>query len=134
MLVRVAALALAVVALAAPATAARADGTDDDESRVRVACLGGTAELRVRVADNDDDAGAPRLELELRVDAARSVRAWRIVLLHERRLIFEGMRRPAGGGYSLRLRRLVPNWPGRETISARLTAPSGRTCRLAATI
>ena len=132
MSVRAAALAAALVALAAPG-AAMGSGADDDEARVRVGCLGGKAELRVRAEESDGDR-AGTLEVELRVEVERPVRSLRIVLLHERRLIFEGTRRPSGAGDSVRLRRIVPDWPGRETVTARVTAPSGRTCRLAATI
>jgi hypothetical protein len=131
MFVRAAALTAALVALAAPGAAM--GSASDDEARVRVGCLGGKAELRVRAEDSDDDS-AGTLEVELRVEVERPVRSLRIVLLHERRLIFEGTRRPSGTGDSVRLRRIVPDWPGRETVTARVIAPSGRTCRLAATI
>jgi hypothetical protein len=133
MFVRAAALAAALVALVAPGAALGSDA-NDDEARVRVGCLGGRAELRVRAEDDGDDDRAATLEVELRVEVERPVRSFRVVLLHERRLIFEGTRRASGSGDSLRLRRIIPDWPGRETVTARVTAPSGRTCRLAATI
>lgn len=120
-----------LVALALPGLSA-ASGVKDDESRVRVACLGGTAELRLRARDEDEEDAT--IEIELRVDVRRSVSTWRVVVLHERQLVYKGTRRSIDSGYSYRLRRVVPNWPGSETVTARLTAPSGRTCRLAATI
>lgn len=124
--------ALVVLFALALAVPAAPSGDGDDESRVRVACLGGTAELRLRA--EEDDGGVGTIEVELRVDVRRAVSSWRVVLLHERRLVFQGTRRSSGGGYSFRLRRVVPDWPGIESVSARLTAPSGRTCRVAATI
>lgn len=125
----------ALVVLVALAVAVPASPRDhgDDESRVRVACLGGTAELRLR-AEEDEGAVGGTIEIELRVDVRRAVSSWRVVLLHERQLVFQGTRRSSGDGYSFRLRRVVRDWPGSESVSARLIAPSGRTCRVAATI
>jgi hypothetical protein len=118
-------VALALVALTVPAGAG-ASGRDGDDVRVRAACVGGRAELRLRADDGV-------LDIELRVDA-RSRSEWRIVLLHERTLVYQGRRRPSAGGYSIRLQRTVPDWPGRETITARVKTATGRSCRLAATI
>jgi hypothetical protein len=116
-------LTAVALGLAAPAAA-----DDDDEARVRAACAGGRAELRLRT-DSDDQT----IEIELRVDSQKRV-AWRIVLLHERTLVFQGVRNATGTGYSFRLRRTVQDWPGRETVTARIRTATGRTCRLAATI
>lgn len=116
-------LALVLAVLAAPATAA----ADDDEARVRASCAG--AEIRLRL-----DAEERRtIEIELRVDARRAGRTFRIVLLHERTLVLKGLRRTTSSG-SLRIRTSVDDWPGRETVTARVGTPSGRTCVIAATI
>jgi hypothetical protein len=118
-------VALVLVALTVPAGAG-ASGRDGDDVRVRAACIGGRAELRLRADDGV-------LDIELRVDA-RSRAEWRIVLLHERTLVYQGRRRPSAGGYSIRVQRTVADWPGRETITARIKTATGRSCRLAATI
>jgi hypothetical protein len=116
----VALLTVAALAAAAPAAA-------DDDTRVRKACPGGTAELRLK-ADGDT------IEVELRV-SSRTSRTWRIVLLHERNLVFQGIRRATGSsGYSVRIRRTIPDWPGSETVTASMRTATTRTCRLAATI
>ncbi len=123
-------VALMIVALAMPAAGA-ADGgrgREGHEARARIACAGGRAELRLKV---EDDQSA--IEIELRVDARRGVQTFRIVLLHERTLVFSGIRRTTREG-SLRFRRTVADWPWPETITARIATTSGRTCSLEATI
>jgi hypothetical protein len=157
-LVAVAAGMLALF-LAGPSSAST---TDDREVRERVKCLGGTVELRLKIessgsgdssgsgssgsggddsgsggsgGDGDDEPEEGELiEVELRIRVPNPVKSWRIVLLHERQLVFQGRGRSSGDGYSYRLRRTLPNWPGAETIVVRMTAPSGRTCRIAATV
>lgn len=127
-----AALAAVAIALAVPATGAASDDEDENESVTRVSCVGGTAELRLRAEDDDDEAGG-EIAIELRVDVRRPVFTWRLVLLHERRIVYQGTR-STRSGYSLRFARSVPEWLGRQTVAARLATPSGRYCRLEATI
>ena len=112
--------------LAAAACAVPASAAADDDARVRAACAGGTAELRLKA---DDDT----IEVELRL-SSRKRGTWRIVLLHDRMLVFQGTRRATGSGYAFRVRRTIPDWPGRETVTASMRTSTGRTCRLAATI
>jgi hypothetical protein len=137
------ALAAVAIALAFPASGFAGDDEyhdhDHDRAVTRVACLGGTAELRLETDhdeedDDDDDERGREIEIELRVDVQRPVAQWRLVLLHERRLVYQGIRRSSRDGYALRYRRDVPDWDGRQTVTARLATPSGRTCRLEATI
>jgi hypothetical protein len=116
-----------LAALIAPAVAV-ADA--EDEARARTACAGGRAELRLKAEEED---GTETIEVELRVDARRGARQLRIVVLHERRLLFSGVRSTTREG-SYRLRRPVADWPGRETFTARIGTPGGRTCVLEATI
>jgi len=118
---------LALLLLLALPGVAVADRGGDDETRVRTKCAGGTAELRLRT--RDDDAAAA-IEIEFRIDTRRP-EAWRIVVLHERSLVYQGSRRATR---SLRYRRLVPDWPGRETVAVRATTRTGRACRLQAAI
>lgn len=123
-------LVLLLAALALPA-AARSDdggggGGEDDEVRVGVTCAGGRAELRLEVEDEE-------IEVELRLDGRAGVRPVRIVILHERRLVYRGLRSTNRLG-SLRLRLTIADWPWREAVTARVGLPSGRTCVLEATI
>ncbi|HSL64888.1 MAG TPA: hypothetical protein VK874_09550 [Gaiellaceae bacterium] len=111
--------AAAVLALATPAVA----HADDDEARQRARCAGGTAELRVEADDG-------RLEVELRVDAARRAGTVRVVLLHERVLVHRGTGR--AGRY--RLHRAIPDWQGRETVTARIATTRRGTCTLSVTV
>jgi hypothetical protein len=139
------ALAAVAIALALPATGVAGDDeSGDDESVTRVSCVGGTAELRLEEADDSegdedgDDEGdyerAGEIEIQLRVHVREPVPTWRLVLLHERRLVYQGVRRSTRDGYALRYDREVPDWDGRQTVTARLATPSGRACRLEATI
>lgn len=120
-------LVLLLAALALPA-AARSDGGggEDDEVRVGVTCAGGRAELRLEVEDEE-------IEVELRLDGRPGVRPVRIVILHERRLVYRSLRSTNRLG-SLRLRLTIADWPWREAVTARVGLPSGRTCVLEATI
>jgi hypothetical protein len=132
-----AALAAVAIALAVPAAGAAGDDEEEDESATRVSCAGGSAVLRLSGEeddDDDDDDDGGRIDVELRVDVRRPVLVWRIVLVHERRLVYRGTRRWSRPRHSLRLARWVPDWAGRQTVTARLTTGAGRTCRLEATI
>jgi hypothetical protein len=120
-------VAVTVLALAAPA-GALASGRDDDDVRVTGRCSGSsTSELRVR---RDDGA----LRVELRIDTRRARAPWSVILLHERRTAYRGKLRTSSGSRSLRVRRSLADWVGRDTIVARATGPRGETCRASATI
>jgi hypothetical protein len=84
--------------------------------------------------DDDDDEAGGLIGIALRVDVRRPVPTWRLVLLHERRIVYQGVRRSTRAGHALRYRRYVPDWDGRQTVAARLSPRAGRTCRMEATI
>jgi hypothetical protein len=133
------ALAAVVIALAFPASGfAGDDENEENESTTRVSCLDGTAELRLDVEEGDeeedDDERGGEIEIELRVNVRRPVAVWRLVILHERRLVYHGLRPSTRSGYALRYERQVPDWHGRQTVVARLSTLAGRVCRLEATI
>jgi hypothetical protein len=135
------ALAAVAIALAVPAPGAASDDEEDNVSVTRVSCIGGTAELRLEAVDDDEDEadigiveGVSGIAVELRVRVRRPVVFWRLVLLHERRIVYRGVRRSIGSGYLLRYTSRVPEWLGRQTVVARVATYSGRTCRLEATI
>jgi hypothetical protein len=125
-MMRLLVLLAALVSLVAPLDAL-ARGTDDD---VRVAgrcSRSSDVSLRVRADDG-------RLRVELRVDTNRARAAWQVVLLHDRRLAFRKTLRTGSSSRSLRVRRELPDWFGRDTVVARATGPRGETCRASATI
>ncbi len=114
------------LALLLPTVAAADDG--EREVRRAGACTGSSrATIRLKADDG-------QIEVEFEVRTRSSTKAWRVVLLHERRVAFQGLVRPRSGGRSVRLRRTVPDWFGRDTIVVRATGPGIETCRATATI
>jgi hypothetical protein len=116
----------ACAALALPAVAA----ADDDEREARRAgtCTGSSrATIRLRAEDGE-------IQVEFEIVTRSRTRAWRVVLLHERRVAFQGPIRPRSGGRSVRLRRNVADWFGRDTIVVRASGPGIETCRATATV
>ena len=114
-------VAVLFVALAAAAPALADEG---DEVRVRGVCTGtGRAELRLRADDG-------RIRADFRVDRAR-VGVWRLIVLHERRIVARATVRSAG---RLEYRRSVADWFGTDTVAVRATSPTGESCRASATL
>ena len=110
----------ALVALTAAPTAATARG--DDDARVRGTCgAGATAQLRLRADD-----GTIRVEFEVRT--RRGGERWRVVLVHERRVAWQGRVRTRSGSGTLRVRRRVADLAGVDEISARASGPGGNSC------
>lgn len=120
------AIAVAGLALLLPTVAA----ADDGEREVRRAgtC---TASSRVTIRVEADDG---KIEVELEIRTRARTRAWTIVLVHERRVAFQGLVRPRSDRRAIRLRRTVPDWFGRDTIVARATGPGVESCRVAVTV
>ena len=119
-----------LVALALP-LAARAEEGDDNEADVRVeqSCPGGsTIRLRVRTRDGDE------LRIDLDVRTPRRGSSWTVVVIHERRIATRIRMRTGSSSGSFSLRRTVPDWPGRDTVSVRAIGPRGEVCRAAVTI
>ena len=103
---------------------------DDGEQEVRRAgtCTGSsTATIRLEADDG-------KIAIEFEVRKRPSTRAWRVVLLHERRVAFQGLVKPRSGGRTIRLRTTVPDWFGKDTIVVRATGPGIETCRATATV
>jgi hypothetical protein len=121
-----AAVLVACLALGLPTVAA----ADDGEREVRRAgtCTGSSrATIRLEAEDG-------KIDVEFEVRTRSRTRAWRVVLLHERRVAFQGVVRPRSGGRSIRLRRTLPDWFGRDTVVVRATGPGIETCRATATV
>jgi hypothetical protein len=77
------------------------------------------------------EKGAIRIDLELEHRAQAG--PWRVLILHERRIVTRTTLRSPGRG-SVELRRTVPDWFGADAISIRATGPRGETCRTSATV
>lgn len=127
--VKLLATLLLAVTLAVLATDARAAGHGGGDERARVdGTCSGSARSELRLESDDG-----LIELEFEVDRTRSRASWRIVLVHERRVAWKGTVRARSGG-SIRLRRMLPDLPGADSVTARAWGPNGIGCRAAATL
>lgn len=86
-----------------------------------------SARLRLRAKEG-------RIRVELEVDSSRSGVVWRVVVLHERNVVFQGSARTTAPSGSFELRRSVQDWWGTEQITARATSRAGEVCRASARI
>ena len=114
------ALALALGAAAPALGSARDDG---DDARVDGTCgKGATSQLKLRAED-----GA--ISVEFKLDSNRGGRRWRLVLVHERRVVWRGRARTRSGSGAFRIRRSVPDFAGVDQVSVRASGPGGNTCQ-----
>ena len=111
--------------------AAHADEGNQTEVDVRVeqTCPGGSA-IRLRVRSRDDD----ELRVEVDVRTGRRGAAWSVVVIHERRLAARVRTRTSTRSGSFSLRRTIPDWPGRDTVTVRALGPRGEVCRASAAV
>ena len=124
-------LILLVAALVVPAVAASSPGEEREkgETRVRASCSGGAiSTIRLR-----SEGRRIRIDFALELDDRSRSGSWRVVILHERRLVARATL-PAARRKSLELRRTVANWFGADTVASRATGPRGESCRLSATL
>ena len=98
--------------------------TTTSASRATAAAV--RAELRLKA-----DHGAIRVEFE--VESRRARERWRVVLVHERRVVWRGRARTRDGG-SFRIRRSIPDFDGVDEVSVRASGPRGNTCQATATL
>lgn len=118
--------AVAVLALVASGQAAARDGAG--EVRVRGVCGGGTSsELRVERDDGE-------LEVRFELDHDRPAVPWRVILVHERRVVWRIDARRTRSNGELEVRRILRDLPGTDTVSARAVGPRGLVCRASATL
>ena len=124
----VAGVVAAISLCGAPVAAAGGDDDDDRvEVRVRGTCTGAsTTGLRVRAEEG-------WIRIDFRLDPRPRGGPWRVVVLHERRIVSRVTTRTSGGG-SFELRRTVADWFGTDTLVVRATGPRGETCRASTTI
>ena len=121
-----AAVLVACLALGLP-TVATADNGEREVRRAGTCTGSSRATIRLEAEDG-------KIDVEFEIRTPTRTRAWRIVLLHERRVAFQAFVRPRSGGRSIRLRRILPDWFGRDTIVVRATGPGVETCRATATV
>ncbi len=122
---RLAVVALVALGMLAVATAAYAK---DGDVRVRGSCTGAaTAKLKISPEDG-------RLEVEFEVDQNRNGVHWQVALRRNGVRFFRGTRTTQAPSGSFEVRRLAADGPGRDTIRARATSPSGQVCSAVATL
>jgi hypothetical protein len=120
-------VAVICAALVLPLAAPADDGNDRKEVRVVGTCTGSSrASLRLRADD-----GSIRVEFE--VDSGRAGSAWKVIVLHERRIAFRAALRSGSGG-SVKFRQTLPDWFGTDRIVVRATGPRGASCRASASV
>jgi hypothetical protein len=119
-------LLAALVACAALVLPAVATADDDGEVRKAGTCTA-SSRMTIRLRPDDD---AIRVELEIRT--RRQGSAWNVILLHERRTAFRGVIRSRSD--TVRLRRTIANWFGRDSIVVRASGPRLETCRVSAAV
>jgi 2-methylaconitate cis-trans-isomerase PrpF len=123
MLVLAAVAACAALSLPAVATAG-----DDEEVRKAGTCTA-SSRMSIRLRADEDDI---RIDLEIRTQQRGS--AWSVILLRERRTVFRGVVRSPRSSRTVKLRRTIDDWVGRDSIVVRASGPRLETCRVSATI
>jgi len=66
------------------------------------------------------------------VRSRRSGVRWRVVLLHERRIVYRGRLRTRPPKGTFVLQRSLPDWYGSEEVAARAASPRGEVCAISA--
>ena len=116
----------ALVALAVALVAAPAGTAKDGDIRVRGTCTkASTSKLKLSEEDG-------RIEVEFEVDQDRNGVRWNVVLRQRGKVVFRGTRTTRGPSGSFTVRRLLPDRPGPDRITARATRRSGEVCRASA--
>jgi hypothetical protein len=116
---------LALVAVVGPVAAFADEGRH--EVRATGACSG-VAASKLRLKGRDD-----RIELRFEVAHGRPG-IWRVIVVHERRVVWKSSIRVTRSGGSFEVRRMLADLPGADTVSARALGPRGVVCRAAATL
>jgi hypothetical protein len=109
-----------VMLFAAPAAAV-------GEIRKEGSCSG-TSEWSLRLRAEDGE-----IRVEFEIEMRRTSAAWRVIVLHDRRTAFSRTL-SLRGSERLRVRRVLVDWYGRDTITVRASGPLSETCRVSATV
>ena len=102
---------------------------DDHVSKAGVCTKSSSSRLDLR---RESSGPGKRIDVTFTVRARRSGVAWRVVLLHDRRIVFRGTRRTRPPRASFVLQQTLDDWYGSETVTARATSPRGEVCRASA--
>jgi hypothetical protein len=124
------ALATLVAAVVVCSLFASVAAAKDGRGEVRAAGVCGRAassELRLRGSDRG-------IEVRFELDHNRAGVAWRVALVHERRVAWKGAATTTAPSGSFEIRRTVPDLPGADTVTATAWGPNGLVCRATATL
>jgi len=103
---------------------------DRGRGEVRVAgTCGSGASSKLKLTSRDG-----RIEAEFEVHHGRAGSAWRVTIVHERRVEYRGRRRIAGPSRSFEVRRRMADYGGADAVTARAAGPRGLVCVAAATL
>jgi hypothetical protein len=123
-MLRAAVVALVILALATGPANAR---VFDDVRAAGVCSKGVAAELRLK-------SGERGIELRFKLRQTQANSAWRVALVHERRVVWKGTLRTGRQSRSFELRRTLQDLPGDDTVTASAWGPRGLGCRATATL
>ena len=120
-------LLAAVAACAALSLPAVATADDDKDVRKAGTCTA-SSRINIRLRADGDEI---RIDLEIRTQQRNG--AWSVILLRERRTVFKGVIR-SRDSRTVKLRRTIDDWYGRDSIVVRASGPRLETCRVSATV
>jgi hypothetical protein len=120
-------LFLGALAFASPVIA-----HDDDDHVSKAGVCTKSSSSRLDLRRDSSGPGSGRIDVTFTVRARRSGVVWRVVLLHDRRIVFRGTRRTRPPRASFVLQQTLDDWYGSETVTARATSPRGEVCRASA--
>lgn len=120
-------LLAAVAACAALSLPAVATADDDRDVRKAGTCTA-SSRINIRLRADGDEI---RIDLEIRTQQRNG--AWSVILLRERRTVFKGVVR-SPDSRTVKLRRTIDDWYGRDSIVVRASGPRLETCRVSATV
>lgn len=105
------------------------DDGDRREARVGGTCGGGGATSKLRLRSRDGVIG-----VEFEVQRRGRGEAWRVVLVHERKVEWRGSVRTSGSSGSFRVRRSLDDFDGPDQVTVRASGPRGIICQATATL
>jgi hypothetical protein len=116
-----------LLALAFPATALAdhgggGGGGGRNEVRAQGTCgRGASSKLKLK----QEDGG---VEVEFEVDHNRSRETWKVVIVHEGRVVWRGRARTRAPSGSFSVNRRIRDYGGADRVTTRATGPRGITC------
>jgi hypothetical protein len=116
-----------VLLFAARPVAAVAKGGPIEVRAAGVCGSGATSKLRLRSHDGV-------IEVRFEVDHSRAGEAWRVVLVHERRVGWKGTAKTTRPGGSFDVERTLNDLPGADEVTVRAWGPRGLVCNAVAVL